>query len=60
MALGFPFASSNTSFTWTATKKLLAERGVQLLGVGLDEVLAVLFGRAVGRRGTWAVMTFPV
>jgi tRNA-splicing ligase RtcB len=26
------------SFTWSATKKLLAERGVELLSAGLDEV----------------------
>jgi hypothetical protein len=25
------------SFTWSATKKLLAERGVELLSAGLDE-----------------------
>jgi tRNA-splicing ligase RtcB len=29
------------SFTWSATKKLLAERGVQLLSAGLDEVPGV-------------------
>ena len=29
------------SFTWSATKKLLAERGVELLSAGLDEVPGV-------------------
>jgi len=29
------------SFTWSATKKLLAERGVELLAAGLDEVPGV-------------------
>lgn len=29
------------SFTWSATKKLLADRGVQLLSAGLDEVPGV-------------------
>ena len=29
------------SFTWNATKKLLAERGVELLSAGLDEVPGV-------------------
>jgi tRNA-splicing ligase RtcB len=29
------------SFTWGATKKLLAERGVELLSAGLDEVPGV-------------------
>lgn len=29
------------SFTWSATKKLLADRGVQLLSSGLDEVPGV-------------------
>ncbi len=29
---------AKASFTWSATKKLLAERGVTLLSAGLDEV----------------------
>ena len=29
------------TFTWSATKKLLAERGVDLLSAGLDEVPGV-------------------
>ena len=29
------------SFTWSATKKRLAERGVELLSAGLDEVPGV-------------------
>src|SRR4029077_11609914 len=29
------------SFTWSATKKLLAERGVELLSAGLDDVPGV-------------------
>ena len=29
------------SFTWSDTKKLLAERGVRLLSAGLDEVPGV-------------------
>lgn len=29
------------SFTWSATKKLMAERGVELLSAGLDEVPGV-------------------
>ena len=29
------------SFTWSGTKKLLAERGVELLSAGLDEVPGV-------------------
>src|SRR5258705_2706867 len=29
------------SFTWSATRKLLAERGVELLSAGLDEVPGV-------------------
>jgi tRNA-splicing ligase RtcB len=29
------------SFTWSATRKLLAERGVDLLSAGLDEVPGV-------------------
>jgi tRNA-splicing ligase RtcB len=29
------------TFTWSATRKLLAERGVELLSAGLDEVPGV-------------------
>jgi len=29
------------SFTWSGTKKLLAERGVELISAGLDEVPGV-------------------
>ena len=32
---------SMQSFTWSAAKKLLAERGVELLSAGLDEVPGV-------------------
>jgi tRNA-splicing ligase RtcB (3'-phosphate/5'-hydroxy nucleic acid ligase) len=34
-------ARAMQSFTWSATKKLLAERGVELLSAGLDEVPGV-------------------
>ena len=34
-------AKALQSFTWSANKKLLAERGVTLLSAGLDEVPGV-------------------